>query len=164
MKIFGSENKSSKKWDILIYPKRGWLELDLREIWRYKDLLFLLVKRDFTTFYKQTILGPLWFFIQPFITTIIFSLVFNKIANIGTDKVPPFLFYLSGIIAWNYFSACLISTSNTFLGNANLFNKVYFPRLIIPISLVFSALAKFGIQFSMFLILYTYLVFKDVLT
>jgi len=91
-------------------------------------------------------------------------LVFNKIANIGTDKVPPFLFYLSGIIAWNYFSACLISTSNTFLGNANLFNKVYFPRLIIPFSLVFSALAKFGIQFSMLLILYTYLVFKDVLT
>ena len=163
MKIFGSENKSSKKWDILIYPKRGWLELNVKEIWEYKDLLFLLVKRDFTTFYKQTILGPLWFFIQPFITTVIFSLVFNKIANIGTDKVPPFLFYLSGIIAWNYFSTCLISTSNTFLANANLFNKVYFPRLIIPISLVFSALAKFGIQFLMLLILYTYLVFKDAL-
>ena len=121
-------------------------------------MLYLFIKRDFTTFYKQTILGPLWFIIQPFISTIIFSFIFNRVAKIPTEEIPPYLFYLSGIIAWNYFSECLTTTSNTFTSNVNIFGKVYFPRIIMPLSKVISGLIKFFIQFMLFLGLYIYYV------
>ena len=154
------DNVHSNKWDTIITSKKGLFEFNFREIWNYKDLLLIIIKRDFTTFYKQTILGPLWFFIQPMISTVVFSIIFNKIAKIGTDNIPPYLFYLSGIIAWNYFSNCLIFTSNTFLSNSNLFSKVYFPRIIIPISIILSSLTKFGVQLLLFLGFYFYFLFS----
>ena len=141
---------------MVITPNRGWFELHLDEIWQYRDLLWIFVKRDFTTFYKQTILGPLWFFIQPLISTIVFTVIFNRVAGLPTDEIPPFLFYMSGIIAWNYFSSCLTSTSGTFTANAGLFAKVYFPRIIVPLSTVVSGLFRFGVQLIMFLGFYFY--------
>ena len=141
---------------MVITPYRGWFDLNLYEIWRYRDLLWIFVKRDFTTFYKQTILGPIWFFIQPLISTIVFTVIFNQVAGIPTDEIPPFLFYMSGIIAWNYFSSCLTSTSGTFTTNAGLFGKVYFPRVIVPLSIVVSGLCRFGVQLLMFLGFYFY--------
>ena len=146
----------AEKWDLIITPHRGWFELHLDDIWRYRDLLWIFIKRDFTTFYKQTILGPLWFFIQPLISTIVFSIIFNRIAGISTDELPPVLFYMSGIIAWNYFSNCLTSTSGTFTSNAGLFGKVYFPRIITPLSKVISGLFQLAVQLIMFLGFYTY--------
>jgi len=143
-------------WDTIITPSRGWLELHLDDIWQYRDLLWLFVKRDFTTFYKQTILGPLWFVIQPLLSTIVFTIIFNRIAGIPTDGIPPLLFYMSGIIAWNYFSNCLTSTSGTFTANAGLFGKVYFPRIIVPLSKVISGLSRLAIQIVMFLGFYVY--------
>lgn len=145
-----------KKWDLVITPHSSWFDFHFREIFDYKDLIFLFVQRDLITFYKQTILGPLWFFLQPLITTIVFSFVFNNIAKIPTDGVPPIVFYMSGIIAWNYFSQCLNSTSTVFTSNASLFSKVYFPRIIIPISKTISSLTKFGVQLFMFLAIYIY--------
>ena len=145
-----------------ITAEKKWFDLNLREIWNYRDLLWLFVKRDVTTFYKQTILGPLWFLLQPLITTIVFSFIFNKIAKIPTDQTPPFLFYMSGIIAWNYFSDCLMSTSNTFTSNAYIFSKVYFPRLIIPFSQIISNLVKMFVQLSLFFcLLIYYQVYED---
>ena len=141
---------------MVITPNRGWFDLNLYEIWRYRDLLWIFVKRDFTTFYKQTILGPLWFFIQPLISTIVFTVIFNRVAGIPTDGIPPFLFYMSGIIAWNYFSSCLTLTSGTFTTNAGLFGKVYFPRIIVPLSTVVSGLFRFAVQLIMFLGFYFY--------
>lgn len=133
-------------WDLIIQPKAHLLDLRLKEVWKYRDLLLLFVKRDFVAQYKQTILGPLWHFIQPIFTTVMFLLVFGRIAGIPTDGIPPILFYLSGITMWNYFSACITTTSNTFVANAGIFGKVYFPRLVIPLSVVMSNLVKFGIQ------------------
>tara|TARA_Y100000816_G_scaffold213360_1_gene158756 strand:- start:1214 stop:2068 length:855 start_codon:yes stop_codon:yes gene_type:complete len=141
---------------IIITPKRGLFDLQLADLWNYRDLLLLFVKRDFKTFYKQTILGPLWFFIQPLITTLVFTVIFNRVAKIPTDEIPPNLFYMSGIIAWNYFSSCLTLTSSTFTSNAAIFGKVYFPRIIVPLSNVISALAKFMVQLIMFLGFYFY--------
>ena len=141
---------------MVITPYRGWFELHLDEIWRYRDLLWIFVKRDFTTFYKQTILGPLWFFIQPLISTIVYTIIFSRVAGLPTDEIPPFLFYMSGIIAWNYFSSCLTSTSGTFTANAGMFGKVYFPRIIVPLSNVISGLSRFGVQLVMFLGFYFY--------
>ena len=141
---------------MVITPDRGWFELHLDEIWRYRDLLWIFVKRDFTTFYKQTILGPLWFFIQPLISTIVFTIIFNRLAGLPTDEIPPYLFYMSGIIAWSYFSSCLTSTSGTFTANAGMFGKVYFPRIIVPLSNVVSGLSRFGVQLVMFLGFYFY--------
>ena len=138
-------------WDLTIQPKASLFDLNLKEVWNYRDLLVLFVKRDFSAQYKQTILGPLWHFIQPIFTTIVFLLVFGKIANIPTDGIEPVLFYMSGISIWNYFSACLTATSNTFVGNAGIFGKVYFPRLVIPLSTVMSNIVKFGIQFLLLL-------------
>lgn len=138
-------------WDQVIEPKGKLLDLNLAEVWRYRDLLWLFVKRDFTAQYKQTILGPLWHFIQPIFTTIVFLMVFGKIANIPTDGIAPVLFYMSGISIWNYFSSCLTATSNTFVANAGIFGKVYFPRLVIPLSTVMSNIVKFGIQFLLLL-------------
>lgn len=145
-----------EQWDKITKPKRHLFDLNLLEIVKSKDLLFLFVKRDFIAIYKQTILGPLWFFIQPILTTLIFTVVFGKIAGISTDGLPRILFYLSGITFWNYFSECLIKTSNTFIENQNIFGKVYFPRLILPISIVCSSLLKFGIQFLLFLVIWIY--------
>lgn len=145
-----------EQWDKITKPKRHLFDLNLLEIVKSKDLLFLFVKRDFIAIYKQTILGPLWFFIQPILTTLIFTVVFGKIAGISTDGLPRILFYLSGITFWNYFSECLTKTSNTFIENQNIFGKVYFPRLILPISIVCSSLLKFGIQFLLFLVIWIY--------
>jgi lipopolysaccharide transport system permease protein len=137
----------SDHWDHIIEPKAHLFDLKLKEVWKYRDLMLLFVKRDFVAQYKQTILGPLWHLIQPIFTTIMFLLVFGKIANIPTDGIQPVLFYMSGITIWNYFSNCLTATSNTFVANAGIFGKVYFPRLIIPLSTVLSNVVKFGIQF-----------------
>lgn len=144
------------KWLFEISPKNSLLDLNLREVWQYKDLLLLFVKRDIITQYKQTILGPLWYLIQPLFTSVIFTLVFNNIAGISTGKIPPFLFNLAGITIWNYFKVCLTSTSDTFKVNENIFGKVYFPRVIMPMSSVISNLLKFGIQLFIFICFYIY--------
>ena len=141
----------NEDWDLIIKPKGKLFDLQLKEVWRYRDLLFLFVKRDFTAQYKQTILGPLWHIIQPVFTTIMFVLIFDKIANIPTDGIHPVLFYMSGITIWNYFSSCLNATSNTFVANASIFGKVYFPRLVIPFSVTVSNMVRFGIQFLILL-------------
>ncbi len=151
---------NNKYWSEVISPKKSWFDLRITEVWNYRDLILLFVKRDFVTVYKQTILGPAWHFIQPILTTIIFTFVFGRVAKISTDGVPPFLFYLSGITIWNYFAKCLASTSNIFVQNANIFGKVYFPRLTVPVSLVISGMLTFGIQFIMFLCVWCYYVFK----
>ena len=148
--------KKEETWDIVITSKSNWFDFRINEVFNYSDLLFLFVKRDLITFYKQTILGPLWFFLQPLITTFVFSFVFSSVAQISTDGVPPIIFYMSGIIAWNYFSQCLSSTSTVFTSNVGLFSKVYFPRIIIPISKTISSLTKFGVQLLMFLSIYVY--------
>jgi lipopolysaccharide transport system permease protein len=155
-----NQQSNIEEWDLVIQPKAALLDLNLKEVWRYRDLLWLFVKRDFTAQYKQTILGPLWHFIQPIFTTIVFLMVFGKIANIPTDGIEPVLFYMSGISIWNYFSACLTATSNTFVANAGIFGKVYFPRLIIPLSTVMSNIVKFAIQFSLLLAVMVYYGFK----
>ena len=152
---------TEKEWDLVIGPKAALLDLNLKEVWRYRDQLWLFVKRDFSAQYKQTILGPLWHFIQPIFTTIVFILVFGKIANIPTDGIEPVLFYMSGISIWNYFSACLTATSNTFVANAGIFGKVYFPRLVIPLSTVLSNMVKLGIQFSLLLAVMIWLGIKN---
>ncbi len=148
-------------WSDEIVSKRGLFHVNFYEIIRYKDLLFLFVKRDFISLYKQTILGPIWFFIQPILTTLIFTIVFGKIAGLSTDGLPQILFYLAGITCWNYFSECLTKTSNTFIENQNIFGKVYFPRLIMPLSIVCSSLLKFGIQFLLFLMVFLYFFVYD---
>ena len=149
-----------ESWLYEITPKNNLFDLNLKEVWRYRDLLFLFVKRDVVTVYKQTILGPLWYLIQPLFTSIVFTLVFNKIANISTGGIPPFLFNLAGITSWNYFKDCLTETSDTFKKNQSIFGKVYFPRIIMPMSVVISNLLKFGIQFGIFICFYIYFVFK----
>lgn len=143
--------EEEESWDLVVEPRSSLFSFNLAEVWRYRDLLFLFIKRDFTAQYKQTVLGPLWHFIQPLLTTVVFLVLFNKLANFPTDGIEPILFYLSGITIWNYFSSCFIATSNTFVANASIFGKVYFPRLIIPLSTVMSQLVKFGIQFSLLL-------------
>jgi lipopolysaccharide transport system permease protein len=139
------------EWDLVIRPKTGWLDLHLADLWHYRDLLWMFVRRDFVSVYKQTILGPLWFFIQPLITTIMFTVIFTGVAKIPTGGLPPMLFYLAGTTPWNYFSTCVTKTSTTFVTNAGIFGKVYFPRLVTPISIVASNLIQFGIQFLLFL-------------
>lgn len=149
----------NEQWDLVIRPRRSIFQIDIKAIWEYRDLLAMFVKRDIVVVYKQTILGPLWFFIQPIMTTLIYIIVFGRIAQISTDGVPMILFYLSGIIMWNYFSECFNITAKTFTENAGIFGKVYFPRLIMPLSKVISGLIKFGIQFGLFLIVYFYFLF-----
>ena len=141
-------------WLYEISAKQPWLDFKFKEIWRYRDLLMLFVKRDIITVYKQTILGPLWYLIQPLFTSIIFTLVFNNLGSISTGGVPAFLFNLAGITAWNYFTACLSGTSNTFRANAGIFGKVYFPRVITPLSVTLSGLFRFGIQLFIFAVFY----------
>jgi lipopolysaccharide transport system permease protein len=151
-----TNNHQEDNWDLEIAPQSSLLDLQLGQLWKYRDLLLLFVRRDFVANYKQTILGPLWFFIQPLLTTITFTIIFGNIAGIPTDGLPPMLFYLAGTTAWNYFSETLTSTADTFTANANIFGKVYFPRLIMPLSKVLSGLIKFGIQFMLFLGLMSY--------
>ena len=143
-------------WDKVIRPQNGWFDIDPGEIWKYRDLIGLFVWRDFVAVYKQTILGPLWYLIQPLLTTLVFTVIFGNIAHLPTDGLPPFLFYLPGVIAWKYFADCLTSTSNTFVANANLFGKVYFPRLTVPCSVVITNLIAFGIQFLLFMAFFAY--------
>ncbi len=153
-------NNNNDNWLYTISPKQKLINLNLKEIWDYRDLLFLFVKRNIITVYKQTILGPLWYFIQPLFTSVIFTLIFNNMANIPTgDGVPPFLFNLAGITSWNYFKECLTGTSNTFAQNQGIFGKVYFPRVIVPLSTVITNLFKFGIQLLVFVGFYMYYVF-----
>jgi lipopolysaccharide transport system permease protein len=145
-----------EEWDHVIEAKTSLLDLRLKEVWQYRDLLFLFVRRDFVTVYKQTILGPLWFFIQPLLTTITFTIIFGNIAQLSTDGAPKIAFYMAGITLWNYFSTCLTSVAGVFNANAGIFGKVYFPRLIMPLTIVVSNLMKFGVQFVMFLFFEVY--------
>ena len=150
--------EEDEQWDMVIEPYNNIFDLKLKDVWQYRDLLWLLVRRDFVSFYKQTILGPLWFFIQPLLTTLMFTFVFGRLAGISTDGLPPALFYMAGITAWNYFADCLTKTSTVFKDNANIFGKVYFPRLIMPLSIVVSNLVRFGVQFLLFLVVILYYV------
>lgn len=148
-----------QKWDLVIEPQSSLLSINFKEIWRYRDLLMMFVRRDVVTVYKQTILGPIWFVVQPILTTLVFMLIFGRIANISTDGRPQILFYLAGITIWNYFAECFNSTSKTFKENESIFGKVYFPRLIMPLSKVTGGLIKFAIQFAMFLVFFLVLYF-----
>lgn len=149
-------SQNNEDWTLEIYPKTKLLDLNLKEIWRYRDLLTLFVRRDFVAVYKQTIFGPLWFFVQPILTTIMFMVVFGGIAKMSTDGMPQAVFYLAGIVSWNYFAEALKTTSETFIQNASVFGKVYFPRIITPLSIVISKLLTFGVQFALFLLVYFY--------
>ncbi|RYY08148.1 MAG: ABC transporter permease [Sphingobacteriaceae bacterium] len=151
---------NNQTWDLEIKPQNSAFDLHLGDVWKYRDLLGLLVRRDFVSFYKQTILGPIWFFVQPLVTTIMFTFVFGNLAKISTDDLPPPLFYMAGITAWNYFADCLTKTSTVFKDNADIFGKVYFPRLIMPLSIVLSNLVRFGVQFMLFIIIMVYYAFQ----
>jgi len=154
--IINNKSDKNENWSMIIKPKRHLFDINLKDIWRYRDLIKLFVRRDFVAKYKQTILGPLWFLIQPILTTLIFTVVFGNIAKIPTDGLPHILFYLSGIVGWTYFSTCLNSTSNTFVANAGIFGKVYFPRLTLPISIVISSIIQFLIQFMLLVVFMIY--------
>ena len=151
-------NNTSESWDEIIVPNDKILKLNLKQVWRYKDLLKLFVRRDIVAQYKQTILGPLWYFIQPLLTTFIFTVVFGNIAKLSTDGIPPMLFYLAGVTNWNYFADCLNKTATTFKDNQQIFGKVYFPRLIVPLSVISSNLLKYAIQMIMFFGFYVYFI------
>lgn len=149
-------------WDLVIKGHTSLFDLKFNDLWNYRDLLVMFVKRDFVSFYKQTVLGPLWFFIQPIFTTIVFTFVFGNLAGISTDGLPQQLFYLTGITSWNYFSDCLTKTSTVFKDNANIFGKVYFPRLIMPLSIVVSNLVRFGVQLLLLLFMMMFFYFFPV--
>lgn len=149
---------SQKSWDLIIRPQRAWWDLRLGELWKYRDLIRLMVWRDFVATYKQTILGPLWYLIQPITTTLVFTVIFGAIAKLPTDGLPPFLFYLAGTTVWGYFSSCLTNTSNTFTANAGIFGKVYFPRLSVPVSIVISNLISFIVRMIMFVAFLVYFI------
>ena len=157
-----TKNNDTEEWDEIIKPQSSLFEIDIQEIWRYRDLLMMFVKRDIVTFYKQTILGPLWFFIQPLFTTLMFIVIFGRLAGISTNGLPQGLFYMSGILCWNYFSDCLNRTSTTFKDNQNIFGKVYFPRVVVPVSIIISNLIRFGIQFLLFIGFYIYYLMQGV--
>jgi lipopolysaccharide transport system permease protein len=151
--------QQERSWSYIISSRSVFSFRSLVDVWHYRDLLLMFVKRDIVTNYKQTILGPLWFFIQPVLTTVMFLLIFNRVAKLSTDEIPPVLFYLSGITAWNYFSECLLKTSTIFKDNAYIFGKVYFPRIILPLSIIVSNLLKFAIQFGLFIAILLYYIF-----
>jgi lipopolysaccharide transport system permease protein len=152
------QNEPGEPFDHVIVPLGGWFDLHLANVWEYRDLLWLFVRRDIVSYYKQTILGPMWLIIQPVFTTLIYVLVFGQIAKLSTDGAPQVVFYMCGIAFWNYFADCLTKTSNVFRDNAGLFGKVYFPRLIVPISIILSNLLRFFIQFTLFLVIWIYYV------
>lgn len=145
------KNTTAEQWDSVIESRHSLFDINLKELWHYRDLLVLFVRRDFVTVYKQTILGPLWFFIQPLLTTITFTIIFGNVAQLSTDGAPKVVFYMAGITLWNYFSTCLTTVSGVFNANAGIFGKVYFPRLIMPLTIVISNLMKFGVQFLLFI-------------
>ncbi|MDO9001534.1 MAG: ABC transporter permease [Bacteroidota bacterium] len=151
----------NEPWDLVLEPRNKWYSLGLSQILRFKDLLFLFVRRDFVSIYKQTILGPIWFFIQPIITAFTYAIIFGTLAGISTEGLPPILFYMCGITLWNYFSDTLSKTSDTFTANASIFGKVYFPRMIVPLSVVLSNLIKFGVQFLLFIVVWIYYLITD---
>lgn len=156
--------EKKQEWTETIESEHPLFKLNLKEVWEYKDLVYMFVKRDFVSGFKQTILGPIWFFINPIFTTLMYLLVFGKIANISTDGAPKILFYLAGVTLWNYFSSCLTGTSSVFTGNAAIFGKVYFPRLVMPLSIVVSNLMRFGVQFCLFLAAFFYYLIKGEIT
>lgn len=149
-------NDPQQKWTETINANHSLFDLKLKEVWRYKDLIYMFVKRDFISSFKQTILGPIWFFINPIFTTLTYLIIFGRLAKLPTDGAPPLLFYLAGVTLWNYFSGSLIGTSNTFAGNAGIFGKVYFPRLATPISIVISNLMRLSVQFLLFICVWVY--------
>lgn len=153
------EHKNTE-WTNVISSEHSLFKLNLKEVWDYRDLVYMFVKRDFVSSFKQTILGPLWFFINPIFTTVVYLIVFGNIANLSTDGAPKILFYLAGVTLWNYFSSSLGGTSNVFVGNAGIFGKVYFPRLVMPITIVISNLMRFGVQFLLFLVVFFYYWYK----
>lgn len=157
------EHKNTE-WTNVISSEHSLFKLNLREVWDYRDLVYMFVKRDFVSSFKQTILGPLWFFINPIFTTVVYLIVFGNIANLSTDGAPKILFYLAGVTLWNYFSSSLGGTSNVFVGNAGIFGKVYFPRLVMPITIVISNLMRFGVQFLLFLVVFFYYWYKGEVT
>lgn len=152
-------SSQTKNWNIVIQPQQGLFSINFKEIWQYRDLVLLLVKRDFIAFYKQTVLGPLWFAIQPILTTAVYVLLFNKVGKISTEGVPPIVFQMAGITCWMYFSEVLMKTSDTFITNANIFGKVYFPRIIIPLSITISSMIRLGIQMGLFFCVWAYYYF-----
>jgi lipopolysaccharide transport system permease protein len=155
-----TNEQKDENWTMVLRPRSGWFDIDLRELWSYRDLILLFVRRDFVAIYKQTILGPLWFLLQPLFTTLVFTVIFGKVAKIPTDGLPPVLFYMTGIVAWNYFSRCLTDTSDTFVTNAGIFGKVYFPRLVVPISVVISNILTFIIQLGLLFAFLSYYYLK----
>lgn len=146
------ENYGKVQWQVVIEPRGKWVDLDLAGTWRYRDLILMFFKRDFIAFYKQSILGPLWYLIQPALTSLTYFVIFSRVANLSTDGLPPFLFYMCGIVLWTYFSSSLINNAETFSKNAQLFSKVYFPRLVVPVSVVLSGMVALGIQFALLLV------------
>ena len=150
------KNTAAEHWDSVIESKHSLFDINLKELWHYRDLLVLFVRRDFVTVYKQTILGPLWFFIQPLLTTITFTIIFGNVAQLSTDGAPKIIFYMAGITLWNYFSTCLTTVSGVFNANASIFGKVYFPRVIMPMATVITNLIKLGIQLIIFVAFYVY--------
>lgn len=148
--------KHEEKWDLEIKPSTALLNINIKELFQYRDLVLMMIRRDFVAFYKQTILGPIWFFLQPILTTFMYLIIFGRVANLSTDDTPPILFYLAGVTCWNYFSEVLTKTSDTFIANANIFGKVYFPRLVIPVSIVISNMIRLGIQLFLFLLVWLY--------
>ncbi|NJD54872.1 MAG: ABC transporter permease [Nitrospirae bacterium] len=159
MKI-GDEMLEQEQWTKVIGPRSGWFDVHLSDLWHFRDLIGLFVKRDFVAFYQQTILGPLWFLLQPLFTTIVFTIIFGRIARIPTDGLPRMLFYMAGIVTWNYFADCLNKTSDTFVSNASIFGKVFFPRLTVPVSIVITNLITFAIQFVLFLAFWAFFYLK----
>jgi len=159
--LINTENELQQNWTEVIEPRTHFLDLRLKDVWRYRDLLMLFVRRDFVATYKQTILGPIWFFLQPILTTLTFTLIFGKIAGISTDGLPMILFYLSGVTLWNYFSECLNRTATILKDNAQIFGKVYFPRLVMPLSVIVSNLVKLSIQFLLFICFWVYFLFAS---
>ena len=151
--------KEVDNWDLIITPNRGYFEFHFNEIWNFRDLLLIFIRRDIITQYKQTILGPLWIVIPPILTTLVFTIFFGNIAGISTDGIPNVLFYMAGIINWNFFSTALTSTSNTLAGNVGIFGKAYFPRIIVPLSTIVSSFLRYFIQFGIFLFILTYFSF-----
>ena len=154
-------NTLQEPWDLRIRPQQSLFSLHLRDAWHYRDLLWLLVRRDFVSFYKQTVLGPVWFFLQPLLTTVMYVFIFGRLAGLSTDGLPQPLFYMSGIVAWNYFSECITKTSTVFRDNASIFGKVYFPRIIMPLSIVVSNLVRFGVQLLLLGCLIVYYVIRE---
>lgn len=155
-----TSNDTIEQWTTVIRSRSSWYDLRLKELWEYRDLILLFVRRDFVSIYKQTVLGPAWFLLQPLVSTLIFTLIFGNIAHIPTDGIPQPLFYLGGIVTWNYFAGCLTRTSDTFVANAGIFGKVYFPRLAVPLSIVIINLLTFAIQFALFLAVMVFFMVK----